>query len=311
MDHASDHPGFIHLHPLRGGRIQWLHMSVDSPDTATFLKEDADLNAQVVEALLEEDTRSRNRITENGIMVLLKATVSEDIRMPTTDELITMRVWIDEGRVISTQERDSDPILRLDETLNIGGGPSTSTEFLTDLLEFHISGFDHIVEQAEDDIRSLDELIVQGKLDELCSLLADVQKRTTTLLRHLSPQRQVLERLVSAEHRLIDDTARGQFEGHLNHLLRLLETLQAIRERADILHSQHERILDRDQSRVAHLFAVIATVFLPLGFITGMWGVNLNGIPMAEHAEGFSILIAICFVLMIVLLLLFKFRRMF
>lgn len=311
MDHADEHPGFIHLHPLKGGAAQWLHMSVNNVETAEFLMNDALLNGQIVEALLEEDTRSRIRVTEAGIMVLLKSTLSPDVDMPTPDDMVTMRVWIDKDRVISTQERDADPIRIISDSLHDGNGPDTPTAFLTALLDHHFKGLGVIVEEIEDDARDLDELILSGDLDEMCSLLAGTQKKVASLIRHLSPQRAVLERLLRTDHPLLDEDAKGQIDGHLNHLLRHLEALSAVRERTDILHSQHERILDRDQNKTAHLFSVIATIFLPLGFITGMWGVNLNGIPMSEHPNGFLLLTAGSIVIMALLMLLFKFRRWF
>ena len=56
-------------------------------------------------------------------------------------------------------------------------------------------------------------------------------------------------------------------------------------------------------------FAAATTIFLPLGFVTGLFGVNLMGLPMEDSPRGFWILTAICLALSLGLLALFRWRK--
>ena len=72
MDTARKSPGFLHLLPLKGGG-EWLHMCIRHKETSTYLMDEVALDDLIVDALMEEDTRSRLRVRDEGIMVLLKA----------------------------------------------------------------------------------------------------------------------------------------------------------------------------------------------------------------------------------------------
>ena len=72
MDTARKSPGFLHLLPLKGGG-EWLHMCIRHKETSTYLMDEVALVDRIVDALMEEDTRSRLRVRDEGIMVLLKA----------------------------------------------------------------------------------------------------------------------------------------------------------------------------------------------------------------------------------------------
>lgn len=148
MEDAKKTPGFLHLHALKDG-AQWLHMCIRHKETSTYLMDVAMLDDLVVDALVEEDTRSRVRVSETGIMVLLKAMhVSQDMASP--EDMVSIRVWIDHARVITTREADVDPIIVLHARLDEGKGPATPGEFLADLIEEHLDEVDEHIEALED-----------------------------------------------------------------------------------------------------------------------------------------------------------------
>ena len=115
MTDVKTSPGFLHLHALNGGG-EWLHMCIKHRETSAYLMEVAMLDDLVVDAMIEEDTRSRVRVLDDGIMVLLKAMhVGQDMARP--EDMVSIRIWIDKTRVITTREADVDPILAPSEVV--------------------------------------------------------------------------------------------------------------------------------------------------------------------------------------------------
>ena len=112
MDTARKSPGFLHLLPLKGGG-EWLHMCIRHKETSTYLMDEVALDDLIVDALMEEDTRSRLRVRDEGIMVLLKAMHLRGEDMARPEDMISMRLWLTPDRVISTREADVDPILEI------------------------------------------------------------------------------------------------------------------------------------------------------------------------------------------------------
>ena len=121
----------------------------------------------------------------------------------------------------------------------------------------------------------------------------------------------MLEHLSRCKHSLLSERERTRIDDGLDQLLRYLETLQNLRDRVDILNERVARIQDRQLTRSSFVFSVVATLFLPLGFIVSAFGVNLMGIPMSNSPHGFTVLMAICLAISVALLILFKFKKWF
>lgn len=109
----------------------------------------------------------------------------------------------------------------------------------------------------------------------------------------------------------MSERERTRIDDGLDQLLRYLETLQNLRDRVEILNDQVARIQDRQLTRSSFVFSVVATLFLPLGFIVSAFGVNLLGIPLDDHENGFTILMMICLALIAGMLALFRWRKWF
>lgn len=309
METAKDTPGFLHLKRLRGGG-EWLHMCIRHRETASYLMDEAALDDLVVEALVKEDTRSRLRMQDEGIMVLLKVTQVRDADKARPEDMVSMRLWITPRTVISTREADVDPIMEIVTRLDTGAGPATPGGLLADLIEIHLDKVAHHVERIEDDTDKIAAMVDEHKMHVACSTMADAATRISGFLRHLGPQRPVLEMLSTQGHAVLDDHDRMRLDDSLDRLLRFLETLQNLRERIDILNAQVTRTQDRQLSRSSHTLAAAATIFLPLGFLTGLFGVNLMGLPLASDPLGFWALSAACAILAACLLAFLYWRKL-
>lgn len=309
MQTAQHQPGYLHLLRLKDGS-PWLHMCIRHAETAAYLMDEAELDDLIVDALLEEDTRSRVRLRDDGIMVLLKAMHLKGEEMAKPEDMVSIRLWLAPGNVITTREADVDPVIEIASRLSAGEGPETPGAFLADLVEEHLREIEEQVEMLEDATDNIARLVNLHKSEDACPNMADTETRISGFLRHLNPQRPVLETLSTQPHPVIGDRERARLDDALNRLLRFLETLQNLRERMTILNDQIERIQDRQLNRSSYVFAAVATVFLPLGFITGLFGVNLMGLPFETNPNGFWIFIAGCTAITAAAVALLRWKKM-
>jgi zinc transporter len=100
------------------------------PRDGRFLSSATGLDKLIAAAMVSEDTRSRLRVHGQGVMVLLKAMHLRADGVGHPEDMVSMRIWIDERRVITTREEDVDPILELAEDISQGRGPATPGDFL-------------------------------------------------------------------------------------------------------------------------------------------------------------------------------------
>jgi len=306
---ASQNPGYLHHTELNGGadaaglRAVWLHMCIRHPETAQYLVGDEGLDPLAVDAMLREDTRSRILPRPSGVMVLLKAMHQRDGHRP--EDMISLRIWIDEMRVITTREADIDAVRELRERLRAGRGPHTTTEFLSDLIDAHLAETAVEVERLEDVAGTIDthELAGGDGGDATCGRLADLSLTIAGLQRHLAPQRAVFEGLGHLTCPFVTDQDRARWHEAQDQLLRLLESLQALQERLVIVTDQAQRIQDRRTANVGLVLSMAAAAFLPMTFVTGLLGMNVASIPLADRPWTFTAVTFGCAVFAVVALL--------
>jgi zinc transporter len=92
-------------------------------------------------------------------------------------------------------------------------------------------------------------------------------------------------------------------------LLRYIENLDSIRERAAVIHEELVSNLSEQLNSRMYLLALITTIFLPLGFLTGLFGINVGGIPGSESSFAFGIFVVILCGVALALLALFKRKK--
>ncbi len=298
-DLGSGHVHRVDLMPPAGqtrSDVSWLHMCIKHAETAAYLVDVEHLDKVTADAMLQEETRSRILAQDDGVMVLLKAMRQGEGFKP--EDMISLRVWIDDARVITTREADVDPILDLRDQLAQGKGPSTSAGFLADLIDAHLSEVGSTVDSLEKVLDGLDaHRLTDMKLGEMaCGELAACSLTIAGLLRHLSPQRVVFERLSGLSYPFVADRHRARWGEALDTLLLLLESLQSLRERITIVTAQVQRMQDRHRARQSQLLSVVAGAFLPTTFFTGLLGMNVAGIPLADHPLAFAMVALICVV---------------
>jgi zinc transporter len=117
--------------------------------------------------------------------------------------------------------------------------------------------------------------------------------------RYLSPFQTLLNLIVSDPTINASDEERRALEGAAELLARYLNSLEDCRQRTLLLHDLIEARVSQTMARATYNLTIVATVFLPLTFITGLLGMNVAGIPESHAPWGFWIVVGILLVLAI------------
>ena len=151
-----------------------------------------------------------------------------------------------------------------------------------------------------------------GEPDQsLRSSLTDLRREAITLRRYLAPQREALGRLQGEQLSWLTELDRLRLREVNDRLIRYVEDLDAVRERAAVAHEELISQLSNQINKRMYVLSVVAAVFLPLGFLTGLLGVNVGGIPGAESPFGFATFTLLLVVIVAVQLWFFIKKRWF
>ncbi|WP_413663181.1 zinc transporter ZntB [Microbulbifer sp. CNSA002] len=276
--------------------ILWLHFDYDSTNTVEWLQQDSGLTATAIETLSAKTTRPCVMTVDQGLMLAMYGI--ERKSKPRAKDMIAIRIWAEENRIISTGRRkllSEDDLL---SRLRSGFGPRGTAALLMSLADLLVLRMCDRAEDFEEKIDDLENLLLDKGGSELSSLLVRLRKRTIVLRRYLCLQREVLGRLQQESLSWFDEHSHALLGEVNDRLQRHIDDIDAVRERAAIAQEELlSRTSDQLNSRM-YVLSVVAAVFLPLSFLTGLFGINVGGIPWGQSSLGF---IAFCILLVVAL----------
>ena len=288
------------------GRL-WLHFDYSDPEAREWLSNAAGLEPIVAEALLTEETRPRTTSIGDGLLIALRGVNLNPESQP--EDMVSIRLWVEDSRIVSTRKRRLISVSDLCQQLDSGRGPATCAELLVELTDLLVWRMSDTVESFEDTIDELEDRVVAGSSSSLRFDLALLRKQTITLRRYLSPEREALARLLVEKVEWVTEANRIRLREVSDRLLRHIEDIDAVRERAAVTQEElMSRISEQLNSRM-YVLSIIAAIFLPLGFFTGLLGINVGGIPGSENPHAFVIFSVVLAVTVVIQLLVFRWKK--
>lgn len=284
--------------------LTWWHLDALNPDTERFLKERIGLSPLIVEALLEEDTRPRLEEFDDGRLIILRGVNMMNKDKP--EDMISLRIWVDDGRIITMRRRFLKSIQDMAERLKEGHQISTPGDILNVVIDRLLAYTAPVIEKIQDRCDDLEEAVIEDPDKSLRQEITFLRKQAITMRRYLSPQRDVLTQLRTNEFDGFNTVNKREFQEQANFLLRLVEDLDMLRERTQIIQDELSTALADALNRNMYLLSVIAAIFLPLGFLTGLLGINVGGIPGAENDTAFWYFCGGLSILILLQIILFK-----
>ncbi|WP_077406086.1 zinc transporter ZntB [Microbulbifer agarilyticus] len=285
----------------------WVHLDYSDAHARSWISDAAQLDPLVAEALLTEETRPRTTAVGDGLLIALRG-VNLDPESEQED-MVSLRLWVEESRIITTRKRPLIAIRDLREQLERARGPATSAGVLFELAGLLVWHMGHTVDSFEDAMDALEDRVVAGDSANLRSDLAVLRKQTITLRRYLTPQRDALTHLMAERRSWISERDQMQLREVSDRLLRHIEDLDEVRDRAAVTQEELASRISEQLNNRMYLLSIIAAVFLPLGFFTGLLGVNVGGIPGSENPQAFIIFSALLLITVVLQLVAFRWKK--
>ena len=287
--------------------ILWLHLNYSSPDAAEWIRKDPHLDSISKQFLLTEDTRPRITSIKDRLLLALRGVNLNPQSDP--EDMIGVRVLASESMIITTVRRRLLSIDDIIAALKTGTGPKNSSEFVVDLANRLISRMGPTIEKIEETLADLEEKSIDTGDSATRRQLSEIRRESIALRRYISPQREAMYRFYDEKIPWLKEEDRIHSREVTDHLLRYVENLDSIRERAMIIHEELVSNLSEQINSRMYVLSLITTIFLPLGFLTGLLGVNVAGIPGSDNKASFFVFVVILVVIAFLLLFLFKKKK--
>lgn len=276
----------------------WENLDYRNPETYKILVEDYAIDPAVADALCDEDTRPRFFVHDNGMLVILRAINLNPGSDP--DDMISLRIWIDENKMISLEHRRLKALAKLADSLEHGKGPKNLMQCFLLLSRYVMDAINDMVDEITDKTDELEEKVIDVKEIndfDIGGQMTDLRRETISLRRYLAPMKDLFQNMQNEKHPLITLRGKSAMRELSNDVAKALEDLEYCREHITLYHEELQGKMSISMNRIMYIISIFTAVFLPLGLLTGLLGINVAGIPYADNEFAFA---AVCIILIII-----------
>lgn len=273
--------------------VLWVNLDYSAPDAAAWLASGARLDPVVHDALLDADPRPRAAAHGDDLMLIVRGINMNAGSEP--EDMVSIRAWIEPRRIITMRHRVSRSLKQVAADVQKGKGPTNAGTLTVDLVERIV---EHVVDRVDrlgDEIASCEDQVLTETRGDLRGKLADLRRRAIALRRFLAPQREAMGKLAAIELPWIDDSLHQRIVEIADRMTRTIEELDAARDRAAVTQEELSSRLSETTNQRLYVLSIITAVFLPLGFVCSLLGVNVGGVPLQDASWAFWALIG-CFI---------------
>ncbi len=263
----------------------WLHLNYTQRQSAEWLQNTPLIPDSVRDALAGDSMRPRVTRLGDGFMIVLRSVNRNADARP--DQLVAMRVFINDKLIVSTRRRKVKAIDEVLNDLQHGNGPVDGGSWLVDVCDALTDHASEFIEEMHDKIIELEDALMDQQVPARGEL-ALLRKQLIVMRRYMAPQRDVYARLASEKLPWMNDDDRRRMQDVSDRLGRGLDDLNAGVARTGILADEVSALLAESMNRRTYTMSLMAMIFLPATFLTGLFGVNLGGIPGGEWPLGFT-----------------------
>jgi len=264
--------------------LVWIHLTESDTEAQAWLIGEAGLPDYIVESLTATETRPRCDQIGDGAFLNLRG--RSDTAMPMSDPLASVRIWATAGRVISVTRRPMTA-LQLVEAELTRGKIHDPGDLIAEFAVAITTELDPEVAELGDDLDDCESDLDADRIFELRRKVTQIRVAAIGYRRFLSPQRAAIEKLAALPVQWLQDDDRLHLSAAADRAARMAEELESIRERSALTHEALTDLRAEQIDSRALIISIVAMVFLPLTFLTGLLGMNVEGIPYAKEPWAF------------------------
>ncbi len=277
---------------IHGDYVHWIRVTgMNNPELIINLAKNFGLNNLDARDILNSEHIASVEEFDDNIFIVLSG-VYQDMKQQ--NELMTEHIALILGKnyVVSFQETDVDLFENIYNSIKNRSVKidNRNADFLfASLLSKIIGNYNHCLSQLEDSLEDLEEklLNIDNLKDNLIVEIQEKRRNTIILRRILSPLKEQFSKLLRTDNSLIHERELPFYKDLYDQLLYVLQNMDFCRE---IISSLIDLYLNNNDLRMNYIMkrlTIVATIFIPLTFLVGVWGMNFKFMPELDWKYGY------------------------
>lgn len=213
--------------------------------------------------------------------------------------------------VLSFQESDGDVFDAVRNRISTAKGrirTMGADYLLYALMDAVVDHYFYILEELGERIEGLEnELFIQEEPENVTQEIQNLKREILRIRRAILPLREVVNRLEKSEHKLIAKKTQDYLRDLYDHIIQVSENVEIYRDMIWSLMDMYMTTISNKMNEVMKVLTIIATIFIPLTFMAGIYGMNFENIPELSYKYGYFVLWGV--MILVFLAMLYYFRR--
>ncbi len=291
--------------------VTWINVDgIHEVEVIRKLGNDFGLHSLVLEDILNTSQRPKIEEFEKFIFVVLKMLQFDHKNESVEVEQVSM--VIGENFLISFQERAGDVFEQVRERLRTGKGRirSMRVDYLAySLVDALVDNYFAIMEKLGEKIEGLEEEVLIQPAEKTVQKIHFVKREMVRLRRSVWPLREVISGLQRNDSGIIQEGTQIYLRDVYDHTIQVMDTIESYRDIVSGLVEVYLSSVSNRMNAVMKVLTIIATIFIPLTFVAGIYGMNFQHMPELEWKWGYPCVILVMGAIFIVMLVYFRSKK--
>ncbi|OBX24813.1 magnesium/cobalt transporter CorA [Gelidibacter algens] len=269
------------------------------------------LHPLTMEDVLNTNHRPKMDEFDNYLFIILKM-----LYFNNEEELVYEQVSmvVGEHYVITFQESDGDVFDDLRDRISSGKGRGRSmgSDYLMyAIIDAIVDNYLTVIEAFGDKIEDIENRIFESDTDNntTANSIQLLKREVLKIRRSVFPLREVISRLDKIENSIIDEKTHNFLRDLYDHIVQVNESIEVYREMVWSLLDMYMSIISNKMNEVMKVLTIIATIFIPLTFIAGVYGMNFDHIPELHYKYSYFILWGVMIFIFLMMLIYFRKKK--
>lgn len=287
----------------------WIHVAgLEQVELIDSIGKDYQIHPLALEDILNTAHRPKIDNFDQYIFMIMKI-VDYDEKM---DDLSSHQISFVLGShlLLSFQEGGEDLFSRLRQRMKSAGSRtrSSTTDYLAYcMLDAVVDNYFVSLDKLGERIDLLEEEVVKNPQPKTLRIIHKIKRNLISLRRSVWPVREIINRLINDDSKLINDSTRPYLRDVFDHTIHAMDTLETYRDIVSGMLDIYLSSMSNKLNEIMKVLTIIATIFIPLTFLAGWYGMNFKHMPELDSPWGYP-LVTLAAVVIVVLMLVF-FRR--
>jgi zinc transporter len=277
--------------PGDGNPLIWLHFNLAHTGAGRWLHRHAGLSDTFFETLREGLYSTRIERAEESLIAVIND-VHYDFSFEPS-ELSTLWISVDQYLVVTARQSPLRSIDQLRTAVKRGERMRSTSELLERLMRAQADVLVDIVRGVTRRVDEVEDELLAGRLDAKRARLGVLRRLLVRLQRLLAPEPAALFRLLQRPPEWMAGLDVQELHQSTEEFSVVLRDMSALQERIKLLQEEVAAGVNEDNNRSLFVLTVVTVLALPINILAGLFGMNVGGIPLAQHEHGFWIVVGI------------------